>query len=102
MQLTLMRIDYRVFPRDSMLIAATVAYRARVMGARGCLYSGTHANASALAKVKVLSAPQLLVMDNEPAHLQVGQQVPVLTGTATGTLASVHRWSTASIIIRPG
>jgi general secretion pathway protein D len=41
-----------------------------------------------VTKVKVLSAPQLLVMDNEPAHLQVGQQVPVLTGTATSTLAS--------------
>jgi len=40
-----------------------------------------------VTKVKVLSAPQLLVMDNQPAHLQVGQQVPVLTGTATSTLA---------------
>jgi general secretion pathway protein D len=45
---------------------------------------------SALAnvtKVKVLSAPQVMVLDNEPARLQVGQQVPVLTGTATSTLA---------------
>jgi general secretion pathway protein D len=41
-----------------------------------------------VTKVKVLSAPQLLVLDNEPARLQVGQQVPVLTGTATSTLAS--------------
>jgi general secretion pathway protein D len=41
-----------------------------------------------VTKVKVLSAPQLLVMDNEPAHLQVGQEVPILTGTATSTLAS--------------
>ena len=39
-------------------------------------------------KLKVLSAPQIVVMDNEPARLQVGQQVPVLTGTATSTLAS--------------
>jgi general secretion pathway protein D len=46
---------------------------------------------SALAdvtKVKVLSAPQVTVLDNEPARLQVGQQVPVLTGTATSTLAA--------------
>ena len=41
-----------------------------------------------VTKVKVLSAPQLLVMDNEPAHLQVGQEVPILTGTATSTLTS--------------
>lgn len=43
---------------------------------------------SDVAQVKVLSAPQLLVMDNEPARLQVGQQVPVLTGTATSTLTT--------------
>jgi len=36
----------------------------------------------------VLSAPQILVLDNEPARLQAGQQVPVLTGTATSTLAA--------------
>jgi general secretion pathway protein D len=41
-----------------------------------------------VSKIKVLSAPQLLVMDNEPARLQVGQQVPILTGTATSTLTS--------------
>ena len=29
-----------------------------------------------------------MVLDNEPARLQVGQQVPVLTGTATSTLAA--------------
>jgi general secretion pathway protein D len=41
-----------------------------------------------VTQVKVLSAPRLLVLDNEPAHLQVGQEVPILTGTATSTLAS--------------
>jgi general secretion pathway protein D len=39
-----------------------------------------------ITKVRVLSAPQLLVLDNEPARLQVGQQVPVLTGQATSVL----------------
>jgi general secretion pathway protein D len=29
-----------------------------------------------------------MVLDNEPARLQVGQQVPVLTGTATSTLTT--------------
>jgi general secretion pathway protein D len=43
---------------------------------------------AAVTKVKVLSAPQIIVLDNEPARLQVGQQVPVLTGTATSTLAA--------------
>ena len=43
---------------------------------------------AAVTKVKVLSAPQVLVLDNEPARLQVGQQVPVLTGTATSTLTT--------------
>jgi general secretion pathway protein D len=43
---------------------------------------------SDITKVKVLSSPQLLVMDNEPAQLQVGQQVPILTGTATSTLTT--------------
>jgi len=41
-----------------------------------------------VTQVRVLSAPRLLVLDNEPAHLQVGQSVPVLTGTATSTLAA--------------
>ncbi len=41
-----------------------------------------------VTKIKVLSAPQLLVMDNEPARLQVGQQVPILTATATSTLTT--------------
>jgi len=43
---------------------------------------------AAVTKVRVLSAPQVTVLDNQPARLQVGQQVPVLTGTATSTLAA--------------
>jgi general secretion pathway protein D len=43
---------------------------------------------ASVTKVKVLSAPQVVVLDNQPARLQVGQQVPVLTGTATSTLAA--------------
>jgi general secretion pathway protein D len=41
---------------------------------------------AAVTKVKVLSAPQVMVLDNEPARLQVGQQVPVLTGQITTSL----------------
>jgi len=43
---------------------------------------------SAVTQVKVLSSPHLMVLDNEPARLQVGQQVPILTGTATSTLST--------------
>lgn len=38
---------------------------------------------STVTDVKVLSAPSLVVMDNQPAVLQVGNEVPVSTGTAT-------------------
>jgi general secretion pathway protein D len=41
-----------------------------------------------ITKVKILSAPEITVLDNQAARLQVGQQVPVLTGQATSTLAA--------------
>lgn len=37
----------------------------------------------AITKVRVLSAPQITVLDNETATLQVGDQVPYLTQTAS-------------------
>ncbi|WP_245278085.1 type II secretion system secretin GspD [Methylosinus sp. PW1] len=36
-----------------------------------------------LTSVKVLSSPSLVVEDNQPALLQVGQEVPISTGSAT-------------------
>ena len=38
---------------------------------------------SALTDVKVISAPSVVVMDKEPAFLQVGDEVPISTGVAT-------------------
>ena len=38
---------------------------------------------STLTEVKVLSAPSLVVMDNQPALLQVGDEIPISTGVAT-------------------
>ncbi|MGJ4942105.1 type II secretion system secretin GspD [Bradyrhizobium sp. HKCCYLS1011] len=38
---------------------------------------------STLTTVKVLSAPSLVVADNQPAILEVGNQVPISTGSAT-------------------
>jgi len=43
---------------------------------------------STLTSVKVLSAPSLVVADNQPAFLQVGDSVPVSTGSATVLSAS--------------
>ena len=38
--------------------------------------------------VNVLSSPQLLVLDNQPARLQVGNLVPFLTASATSTISA--------------
>ncbi|WP_428377084.1 type II secretion system secretin GspD [Lichenicoccus sp.] len=47
----------------------------------------------AVTKVHVLSSPELMVVDNQPARLQVGSLVPYQSGTAQSTLTS-----TASIV----
>ena len=41
-----------------------------------------------VTSVKVLSSPQLLVLDNEAARLQVGNLVPFLTSSSQSTIAS--------------
>jgi len=38
---------------------------------------------STVTDVKVLSAPSLVVMDSQPALLQVGDEIPISTGSAT-------------------
>jgi len=38
-----------------------------------------------LSKINVLSSPKLLTLDNMPATLEVGDQVPIITQTSTGT-----------------
>lgn len=38
---------------------------------------------SAITNVKVLSSPSVVVLDNQPALLQVGDEVPIVTRTAT-------------------
>jgi general secretion pathway protein D len=43
---------------------------------------------STLTAVKVLSAPSLVVADSQPAILQVGDEVPISTGSATVLSAS--------------
>jgi general secretion pathway protein D len=41
-----------------------------------------------VTNVKILSSPSLVVANNQPAILQVGDQVPVTTGTATSTITT--------------
>ncbi len=41
-----------------------------------------------VTKVRVLSSPEILVLDNQPAQLQVGDLVPYLTQTAQSTITS--------------
>jgi general secretion pathway protein D len=43
---------------------------------------------SAVTELKVLSAPQVMVLDNEPARLQVGSQVPILTQSQQSTISA--------------
>jgi general secretion pathway protein D len=40
----------------------------------------------AVTQVRVLSSPELLVLDNQPARLQVGNVVPYLSQTSQGTI----------------
>jgi general secretion pathway protein D len=41
-----------------------------------------------LTKIKVISAPKLMVLNNQTASLQVGDQVPVVTGSAVSTVTT--------------
>src|SRR5947208_616071 len=43
---------------------------------------------SSVTQVKVRSAPQVMVLDNESARLQVGEQVPVLTQSQQSTISA--------------
>jgi general secretion pathway protein D len=46
---------------------------------------------SQLTDVKMISSPQLLVLDNQSAQLQVGDQVPIITQQSTGNLVGDTR-----------
>ena len=41
-----------------------------------------------LTKIKVISAPKLMVLNNQTASIEVGTQVPILTGSATSVISS--------------
>jgi general secretion pathway protein D len=59
----------------------------------------------AVTTVKVLSNPSLVVIDNQPAILQVGDQVPISTGSATvlttsNTIVNTIDYRDTGIILR--
>jgi general secretion pathway protein D len=59
----------------------------------------------AVTDVKVLSNPSLVVIDNQVATLQVGNEIPIQTGTATvltgnNTVASTTDYRSTGIILR--
>jgi general secretion pathway protein D len=43
---------------------------------------------SQLTRVQVLSSPNLLVLNNQPARIQVGDQVPIATASAVSTVTT--------------
>ncbi|MET0258539.1 MAG: type II secretion system secretin GspD [Methylobacterium sp.] len=45
---------------------------------------------SSITNVKVVSSPTLTVLDNRTARLQIGDQVPVVTQTATATTTTIN------------
>jgi len=57
------------------------------------IYSGSNIKVvldalSNITRVEVLSSPQLMVLNNQTATLQVGDQVPIVTETAVSTLTT--------------
>ncbi len=77
-------------------IASTVTNAGLGAGLPGLVVGGLNNGGAPLAisalqavtTVHILSSPELLVVDNQPARLQVGQLVPYQSGTAQSTLTS--------------
>src|SRR6202022_2940701 len=58
-----------------------------------------------VTEVRILSNPSLVVLDNQAATLQVGEQVPISTGTATvltanNTVVSTIDYRNTGVILR--
>jgi general secretion pathway protein D len=56
---------------------------------------------SEVTDIKVISSPSLMVVDNQSARLQVGDQVPVSTGATTsdtGTVTSIQQLDTGVVL----
>jgi general secretion pathway protein D len=54
----------------------------------GTSINATLAELAGITKLTVLSAPKLVVLNNHTAALEVGQQVPIVTGSAQSTLTT--------------
>ena len=71
----------------SNLSGTTPGFSVSRVGSAGNVQAVLTALAS-VTQVRVLSSPQVMVLDNQPARLQVGNLVPYLTGSAQSTLTS--------------
>ncbi len=73
---------------------ATPGTGSNPVGVGGFLLTGPNGQSiaisalQAVSKVRVLSSPELTVVDNQPARLQVGNLVPYLTGQQQSTITS--------------
>ncbi len=75
------------------LTEGTTAAVAQAFPGFSALYSARTVSAAlnaleSLTKVNVVSAPKLLVLNNQTASIQVGNEVPILTGSATNVVTS--------------
>ena len=71
----------------SNLAGSTPGFNVARIGGAGNAQAVISALAS-ITDVRVLSSPQVMVLDNQPAQLMVGAMVPYLSGTAQSTLTS--------------
>jgi general secretion pathway protein D len=55
---------------------------------QGANFQATFNALKTITDVKVLSAPKVIVMNNHTASLEVGDQVPISTGTAVSTISA--------------
>jgi general secretion pathway protein D len=73
--------------------SATAAAPVQDFPGFSALYAGKTISAAlnaleGMTTVKVISAPKLMVLNNQTASIEVGDEVPILTGSATSTLTS--------------
>ena len=88
-------VDWSVLSND--VTTAAINNKAGTIGAQYPGFSVTYLSKDVQAAlntlgtrtaVQVVSAPKMIVLDNHTAHLQVGDQVPIITQSAQSTLTS--------------
>ena len=85
-------VDWSIFGNNSTLTQSNTRSSTPVSVFPGLSYSYIGATASVVlntlqskTNVKVLSSPKVIVVNNQPAMLQVGDQIPIVTQQSQGT-----------------